>query len=95
MISDQMLLERLANVRERAEGLLPSLGPIPDCVYRTRALTGDDVPVRALPDPGQTWEAARVACCQAIAALRTLEETLAGHMREGGGRGSSDERGRG
>ena len=81
MISDQMLLERLANIRERAEGLLVSLGTMPECAYRTRPLTDDDIPARALPDPAEKWEAARQACSQAINSLRTLEQVITDHLR--------------
>jgi hypothetical protein len=84
MISDAMLLHRLANVRERAEGLLEGLGTMPDRLYR-HALPppgdDDDRPARVLPDAAQTWEAARQACGQAIAALRTLELVITDHLR--------------
>jgi hypothetical protein len=55
-ISDAMLLHRLANVRERPEGLLDILGTMSDSVYRPRPLTDDEVPARVLPDPAQTWD---------------------------------------
>jgi hypothetical protein len=74
MISDQMLLRRLANVRERAEGLLPSQGPIPDLLGHANISTTqrymhlDD---RELADVRTWWNNA--TDISAVDALRLLK----------------------